>query len=220
MNPITIVGIADTHGAHSKVKVPDGDILVVAGDFCGHGSIEDVIAFNAWLGTLPHKYKVIVAGNHDWVCQRSPGLMKEMFSSGIYLENESVELYGIKIYGSPWTPEFYNWAFMYERDSQRARDLWANIPDDTDVLVTHGPPSGVDLSWVDDIYHPMSAVDAGCRVLRKRIQDLPRLKASFHGHIHGGHGVGKIYQVTCMNVSVMNETYDVVNPGRIYKYEQ
>jgi Icc-related predicted phosphoesterase len=124
---------------------------------------------------------------------------------------------GINFYGCPWTPAFCNWSFMYDRGSSQARKIWDQVPMDTHVLVSHGPPSGIGLSWAKD-WKSESAVDVGCGVLKERITELPCLKASFHGHLHSGYGSGTVGDTHCMNVSVMNESYDVVRNGLVFRY--
>ena len=207
---IRIVGISDTHGSHECVAPINGDILVVAGDFCGMGGWQDIVNFNTWLGTLPHRYKIVVPGNHDLVCQNNNGLMKTAFTNAIYLDMEAAEVMGVKFFGVPWTPEFYNWAYMYPRDSEKAERIWAAVPEDTNILISHGTPYGAEyIGCVKDSFG-RPGEDVGCKVLRKRMIELPMLQASFHGHIHSGSGVGMVGSIRCMNVSVLNELYDVV----------
>lgn len=207
-----IVGIADTHFSHEDVIVPAGDVLVVAGDFCGQGTLSDVAVFNKWLGTLPHAHKIVVAGNHDLCCQNNYLLIKKMFTSAHYLCSEAVVIDGVKFYGEPRSPAFNNWAFSYE--PQQAATVWRGVPHDTNVLITHGPPAAVGLStvmrWKDG-----EPEDAGCPALHDLIAQLPQLKASFHGHIHEGFGQAAIGAAMCFNVSVMDGSYAVVHPGTL-----
>lgn len=216
---ITIVGIADTHMSHEEVCPPEGDILVVAGDFLGHGHMNELHAFNRWIGTLPHRHKIVVAGNHDLVCQESPGLIKGFLTNAIYLNMEAVEVLGIKFFGCPWTPEFFNWAFMYPRDGAIAKRLWAQVPESTNVLISHGPPAGLTLGITKD-HFDRGSEDAGCQIQRRCIEQLPNLRATFHGHIHPGFGIDKIGDVVCHNVSVVDDRYYVVRHGLQYKYER
>ena len=216
---ITIVGIADTHMSHEDVKVPPGDILVVAGDFSGHGTLQDIAVFNTWLGTLPHEHKLVVAGNHDLAAEHNCLAVRSIFTNATYLDEESATVRGIKFYGCPWTPEFFDWAFMYPRDGRMGQRIWQRVPEDTNVLITHGPPTGASISRVKDSYSRPGR-ECGCGLLRVRILELPNLKASFHGHIHSGHGKELVGKTTCMNVSVMDERYEVVNPGTSFSYEE
>lgn len=97
-----IVALSDTHGLHEQLVVPDGDILVHAGDLTGHGTQEELEAFNRWLGTLPHPHKLVIAGNHDWVCAEQPWLIHELLSNATHLCDTQVTVGGLRCYGSPW----------------------------------------------------------------------------------------------------------------------
>ena len=211
-----IVGIADTHGAERQIVVPAGDILVVAGDFCTYGKLEEVAIFNTWLGTLPHKHKVVVAGNHDLIAQNNYLEMARLFTNARYLDEEPAIIAGIKFYGCPWTPEFNDWAFGYPHNSHKADVIWRHVPDDTQVLITHGPPAGTALGKLPDHYS-RSGEDCGCAVLRNRILELPKLVVNFCGHIHEGYGIEKLGQVTCMNVTVLDGQYQVAHPGTVFE---
>ncbi len=169
-----IVCVSDTHGFHRRTEVPSGDVLVHAGDLTKHGSLEDVEFFNDWLGSLPHKHKVVIAGNHDFCFQQQPAEARARITHATYLEDEGCEIAGLKFYGSPWTLTFFDWAFMLPEDQLAAK--WAMIPAGLDVLITHGPPHGVlDLTNRDE--------HAGSTTLLARVSEVkPRLHVV--GHIH------------------------------------
>src|SRR6516225_9872366 len=133
-----LVIIADTHGQHEEFIVPPGDVFIHAGDFTAAGHPHSVGKFNNWLGRLPHKYKIVVAGNHelDWSTEKAAVL-----TNAIYLQDSGTEIEGIRFWGSPWQPEFNNWEFNLPRGVALA-EKWALIPPGTDVLITHGPPQG------------------------------------------------------------------------------
>ena len=95
--------------------MPDGDILIHAGDMTPRGEKKDLEKVNKWLGTLPHKHKIIIAGNHDFAFEKTPAEARSWFTNAIYLEDESITLEGLKIYGSPWQPKFHNMAFGLDR---------------------------------------------------------------------------------------------------------
>jgi predicted phosphohydrolase len=101
-----LVLISDTHQRHDRLVVPDGDVLVHAGDFSTRGGVEEVARFNAWLGTLPHKHKVVIAGNHDFLFEREPVLARSMLTNATYLEDSGVTIEGVRFWGSPWQPRF------------------------------------------------------------------------------------------------------------------
>ena len=173
-----IVCVSDTHGFHKHTEVPDGDILVHGGDCTKHGSLEDVEDFNHWLGTLPHKHKVVIAGNHDFCFQHDPAEARARLTNATYLEDSGCEIGGLTFHGSPWTPVFWDWAFMLSEEELAAK--WALIPKGVDVLVTHGPPFGV-LDWTNREEH------AGSATLLDRLDEAnPRLHV--FGHIHEAAG--------------------------------
>ena len=127
-----IVAISDIHG-HFNLTVPDGDVLVVAGDIsAGRGSVQELMRFNNWMGTLPHRTKLICAGNHDVVLERDRSLARTILTNVTYVEDEIVVVDGVKFWGSPYTLAYgVGWGFQLGSPSQ---DHWAKIPDDTDVV--------------------------------------------------------------------------------------
>ncbi len=192
------VVISDTHGLHDQLDVPDGDVLVHAGDLTRHGALEDVASLDAFLAGLPHRHKVVIAGNHDFCFERQPRLARQMLRHAIYLEDEAVTLDGVRFWGSPWQPWFYDWAFNLERGPE-IRAKWDLIPIETDVLVTHGPPFGHgDLTSRGE--------RAGCADLLDRIREL-RPTHHFFGHIHEGYGVTHNGETTFVNASVCDLGY-------------
>src|SRR6185369_5847056 len=139
-----IVFLSDTHNKLSRLDVPDGDLLLHAGDFCGRGTQDEVARFNEDMMRLPHRYKIVIAGNHDWPFQKEPDKARSLLDKSImYLQDEMVEFDGLKIYGSPWQPEFFNWAFNLPRKSPELGKRWKDIPGGIDILITHGPPHGI-----------------------------------------------------------------------------
>lgn len=208
---IKIVAISDTHSLHDDLIVPNGDILIHCGDATNVGSVQDVIQFNSWLGTLPHKYKIFVAGNHDFLFQTQPGLAKVMMTNCIYLQDEQIEIEGLKIYGSPWTPFFNDWAFGLERGKEIKR-VWDNIPKNLDILITHGPPYG----YLDSL---PSTGHIGCEELIKTIK---RVKPKYHlfGHIHNGYGKAIVNKINLINCAICDESYSPVNKPMEFKYER
>ena len=210
-----IVCLSDTHLRLGLIKVPDGDVLVHAGDLTFVGDIAQTKKELDALAALPHQYKILIAGNHDWLFQREPTVAQDMcLARGLaYLQDSGAEFNGIKIYGSPWQPEFCNWAFNLSRDDGSLAEVWAKIPDDTNVLVTHGPPKGMGDLTTDEYGPPEHA---GCYELRQRIASLPALKLHVFGHIHSGYGryepapaVGQRH--LGVNASICNERYEPVN---------
>ena len=177
--------ISDTHSYHGLLKVPENiDTVIHSGDFTNHKDVyknePEAMDFLNWYASLPIKNKVLIAGNHDALACLWSSKFKELCIdlNIIYLENESVVLDGIKIWGSPYTPQFGSWHFM--KDRSKLNKVWQSIPEDSRVIIVHGPPKGImDLSY--DRFH--NAEMCGCSALKKRILQIqPDLFLS--GHIH------------------------------------
>ena len=185
-----IVAIADTHGFTNDLTVPDGDVFVHAGDLCRSGDLGELRDAAAWIAALPHRRKIVVAGNHDWAFVRCPDDARALFD--IYLEDSGVTLDGVRFWGSPWQPAFHDWAFNLPRGAPLAAK-WANIPSALDVLITHGPPAGIgDRTPV--------AGRTGCADLRRRVAEVrPRLH--LFGHIHQDGGVWHEHGTVFANVT-------------------
>lgn len=200
-----IVCLSDTHNFSGQIVVPDGDVLIHAGDATISGTQLEIEQFLNWYSSQPHKYKIFVAGNHDWLFEtdnRIARLLTAKFNVK-YLQDSSTEIEGLKIYGAPWQPRFFDWAFNLNRGREMA-EKWNLIPNDTDVLITHGPPFGIlDTTPRGD--------SAGCEELRKRVEDL-RPKLHIFGHIHHGYGTIEKFEVRFVNASVCDETYEPNNP--------
>lgn len=201
-----VVCLSDTH--NEQFAVPDGDLLIHAGDATVHGTIEEVSAFNVWFSSLPHKHKIFVAGNHDWLFERNPTMARAMLDKSIiYLLDCVAEIEGIRIYGSPWQPRFYDWAFNLNRGRELA-EKWAAIPEGIDILITHGPPAGI-LDRTERGDH------AGCEELAKRLA-VVRPKVHIFGHIHEGYGVVVENGIRYVNASNCDENYNRVNPPIVF----
>jgi Icc-related predicted phosphoesterase len=176
-----IVAISDTHQKHRKIKIPDGDVFICAGDITEFNrSKQHYIDFNDWLGTLPHPYKLIIAGNHDELFQKNPEQARGYITNGTYLEDDEITIDGVKFYGSPWQKWFYDWAFNLPPGSNYLKEKWAAIPDDTDVLITHSPPFKI-------LDTDISGESLGCELLTERIFEV-QPKLHVFGHIHASCG--------------------------------
>lgn len=182
-----IYHISDTHGFHNQIprhNFDQGiDVLVHSGDASNHYSAalneKEVRNFIEWYSKLPIKTKIFVAGNHDTSIERGLITQKDFVDAGIiYLQNDSVTIDGVKFYGTPYTPTFGNWAFMRARHKMQA--VWDAVPDDIDVLITHGPPKGIrDLSYSRSGDLEM----CGCQSLYNRCVGSP-FRAVLFGHLH------------------------------------
>jgi len=221
-----IVCIADTHNFHDDVDVPDGDILIHAGDFTLSGTLNEVVEFNDWLGKLDHSFKVVVAGNHDRCLGENETLGLKMFTNAIYLERSGTTLDGVKIWGAPMTPAFNGMRgglTFYTNDDKEAKGVWRGMPKNLDVLITHGPPFGI----LDEVerYGYGQTFPAGEQTIEhcgdgmlasKVIANKP--KYHLFGHIHEGYGrFTADYGTKFINCSVVNEAYNVVNKPVVFK---
>ena len=185
-----LVCISDTHSLHDKMpSIPEGDVLIHAGDCTGSGTLPQIHEFARWMGTQPHAYKILVAGNHDFCFDRKlRGSTMSVWArelceqNGItYLRGESVSIRGINFFGFPWQPIFRHMAFNAREAELRGR--LKLVPDDTHVLISHGPAYGI----LD--FGPNEGRHVGCQSLAKRIEQLPNLMAHICGHIHEGYGI-------------------------------
>jgi Icc-related predicted phosphoesterase len=201
-----LVAISDTHGKYNSIQpLPKGDVLIFAGDSIGCGYAYELEDFVAWFAAHPHPNKILIAGNHDWVFEKQPDLARKIVEDAgiIYLNDEAVEIDGIKFWGSPVSPAFNNWAFNRVRGDE-INQHWVKIPENTDVLITHGPPYGV----LDNT--PMTQGPVGCSDLRRHVFD--RVKPKFHifGHIHSAYGTIKMDDTTFINASQIDDHYRLV----------
>lgn len=216
--------ISDTHAKHDRLlhskslrnqnqplDLPGGDLLIHAGDFMNSGWNEmEAMMFFKWFDEIDsYDTKVLIAGNHDrWMqneSEEAKGILTG-YKTIDYLQDDWLELWlneddsQIKIYGSPWQPEFFNWAFNLPRNGEEMKARWDAIPHDTDILVTHGPPFGhLDIPGGQSIR-------VGCEMLRHRVDEI-HPKIHVFGHIHGGWGHYFNGHTHFFNASVLDESY-------------
>lgn len=208
--PVRLVLLSDTHGLHDEIDVPAGDVLVHAGDFTIAGTFEEVRRFDRFLARQPHRSKVVIAGNHDRSFEKEGPQARALITSALYLEDEAATVAGIRFYGSPWQPWFLSWAFNLPR-GEALREKWAKIPDDTDVLITHGPPQGI----LDRTY---SGEAVGCADLLERIEAV-RPALHVFGHIHEGAGILEAGPTTFVNASTCTLAYEPKNPAIVVDFD-
>lgn len=204
-----LIFLSDTHGYHRSMEVPAGDMIFCCGDFCGHGTgLGEVEDFASWFGGLPCRFKVLVAGNHDFVLEH-PGTVKRaervLREANIeYLCDDGLEALGLKIWGSPVQPRFCNMAFNRRRGEEIARH-WAKIPNGVDILITHGPPAG----RLDAVH---GGENVGCADLLSAVaRARPRIHA--FGHIHEGAGRSEENGTVFLNASILDRNYRISNPA-------
>ena len=196
-----IVFISDTHNLHDQITVPDGDILIHAGDLTMAGTAEEINDAGRWLRSLPHKYKIVIAGNHDFLFEKNPGQAKNLLGRSVtYLQDNEIEIEGLRIWGSPWQPWFMNWAFGVPRG--QLHKYWDLIPKELDILVTHGPPYG----FLDQASPYLKSEHLGDEELLETLRQTA-LKIHVFGHIHGGFGASEFNGIKLYNASAVDEAY-------------
>ena len=202
-----ITFISDTHNKHNHLTskgmgniLGSGDVLVHAGDITSMGKQHEIQNFLDWFARTDFKHKIFIAGNHDFGFEHGFEIDQEFKDMGvIYLQDSEVTIDGVKFYGSPWQPEFYDWAFNLPRGEKLAQK-WSKIPGNTDILITHGPVYGL-LDYAPHGGH------VGCEELYRRVFDV-KPKIHVCGHIHGAYGQKSIEGVEFLNASVLDERYE------------
>ena len=217
---VKITVISDTHNQHKSIPtkyLAGGDCIIHAGDVSGRGTHSEIEDFLSWFNELPYTYKILIAGNHDFFFERASKIIIEStlskYPNIIYLNDSGIELEGIKFWGSPVQPWFYNWAF--NRRGTEICEHWDMIPLDTDVLIVHGGPKNI--GSLNTTYRTKE--DVGCPYLYEKISELKNLKLLVSGHIHEGYGFieenGKLF----VNASQLNLQYELVNKPYIIDTE-
>lgn len=211
-----VVAISDTHERHGQIVVPNGDVLICAGDISHNGKPDAVFAFLSWMNRQPHPNKILVAGNHDFYFERTnPATVAkrvaEFAPTVTYLQDSGVGVEGMKVWGSPWQPVFFDWAFNLKRGKALAAK-WALIPDDTDILVTHGPP----FETLDVV---PSGRRVGCEMLAARLSVLS-VRLHVFGHIHHSYGAVERDGRVSVNAAICDERYRAVNAPVVVDIER
>jgi hypothetical protein len=198
-----IVLLSDTHGLHDHLTVPPGDLLIHAGDFGRRGTLEELRAFNEFLGRLPHPRKIFVAGNRDFYFERQPVEGRKILTNAVYLQDDDITVGGFRIYGSPWQPPFMDTAFNLPRGAP-LREKWALIPEGIDLPPTHTPPYGIG-------DRTAGGESVGCRDL---LEAVHRIKPRLHvfGHVHEGYGQYEDSGICFVNASVTDSSFQNAHP--------
>lgn len=222
---LRITLISDTHTRHDEITndLPGGDLLIHSGDLMNSGkNIEDIKSFCKWFDSLDqYTHKVFIAGNHDRMFQEDPERAMEIVNSYkniTYLQDSWVEVGDdnemVKIYGSPWQPWFYDWAFNLQRNSIGLASKWEAIPEDTDIVITHGPAYGMVDTVAGRQYDNL-----GCELLRERL-DLIQPKIHTCGHIHTGYGHILNEGTHYFNASVLDERYEYTQNPKTFDWDK
>lgn len=206
--------VSDLHG--HLPKIPDCDILCIVGDICpayDHSIsfqklwLEGI--FNSWIKWLNIPNVVFTPGNHDFIFQESPELIKN--PPYYLLLNSSIEINGIKFWGSPFSTLFGNWVFM--DTDERLQQYWEKIPPDTNVILTHGPAYSI-LDWSN-----YGDEHTGSKTLRDRILEVkPKIHAC--GHIHSEYGILEYENIKFINCSYLDDNYKPKNSPIVVNYEK
>jgi predicted thioesterase len=220
-----IVALSDQHGF--LPEIPPCDLVIVAGDVCPdrfgpfmavHAPEEQRAWFNCharpWLADSPATHKVLTWGNHDWCGQKcdfsadSPAHarttdMQVLVDEGTTVPTESGA--DVRVWATPWSNPIMRWAFM--RKPRELEQVYAAIPENIDVLVSHQPPYGCG----DRVFDLAGRVEhVGSHELLAAIERV-RPKVVVCGHVHGGFGQYEHDGVPIYNVSVVDERYRLVN---------
>lgn len=215
-----LVIISDTHGLHKKVKMPEGGVLIHCGDFCNRGTREEAWMFASWMAAQPHKTKIVVPGNHDVWCMKNLDSARNLFAGeGIeFLVDSGTALpNGKTVWGVPWTPDFHSdtWGFNYCQSGRTAEEIWSAVPDDVDILISHGPPKGI-----RDHIEPWGHI--GCPVLGEKVRGNLSSELLLCGHCHSGYGshlydAGSEKPMQIINASICTEEYKPTNEPIVWE---
>lgn len=192
-------------------------MVIFSGDASNHPHVQynypEYHKFLVWLGNLPIKHKIVIAGNHDSSLEHGAVFKEDFTDKGIiYLLDELIEIEGYKIWGSPYSPTYGDWSFMKAR--HKLHKTWEKIPNDVDILITHTPPKGtLDLSY--DYSHNLEY--CGCNALKTRVNSLKDLQLHCFGHIHNGEGVVNAGIFRGQNRNTIFSNGSVVTDGKIGK---
>jgi len=201
-----VICISDTHTKHKKLTIEPCDILLHSGDYSSIGRIHEVENFLDWFSKQPAKHKIFIDGNHDGLSQEYPALFKSILATHpdvTYLDHSMVEVEGLKIWGRSTTPSFYNWYHMADRGSPMMKSTLSIIPNDIDILLTHGPAAGI----LDLCAH---GGRVGCEDL---LNELERIKPKYliFGHIHHSAGQLEVNGIKHVNAAILNDNYEFKN---------
>jgi len=196
-----LVCLSDTHNFHHDIAIPDGDILIHAGDCTDGGTRNETENFLKWLSNQPHTHKILVPGNHDFYFEKPEQIGKVPENINLLIDR-GIEIEGLKFWGSPVTPGMENWAFNKERGAQ-IRNHWNLIPKEINFLITHTPPYGI----LDEI---SSGIKLGCEELA-HILNIVQPEYHLFGHIHHAAGSMKQSPTHFFNLSILDERHRVIH---------
>ncbi|CAN5131477.1 metallophosphoesterase [soil metagenome] len=198
-----IICIADTHNKHDSIAIPPGDIIIHAGDFTEAGTRNETFQFLDWFAALPHTYKILIGGNHDFYLEKNNDNLKEIIPPNVhYLKESGICIDNVNFWGSPVTPGNGNWAFNLTQGNDLLNH-WNLIPKNTDFLITHSPPFMI----LDELN---SRRHIGCLYLQKKVQEL-QIPYHIFGHNHNDYGIERTRNTVFVNASSMDDRYRLIN---------
>lgn len=217
-----ILAFSDTHNQHEILSkwdwMPEADVAIFGGDMSLRGTEGEVKAFFDWFWRLDqYKYKIFIAGNHDFLFEKKPKLIGNTVlpENCHYLNDQEVIIEGVKFWGSPIQPWFHDWAFNRFR-GEDIKKHWDLIPLDTDVLITHGPPYKIgDEVLYESPHNP--EMNVGCKDLTEKIKELKQLKAHIFGHIHEAYCFEELDGIKYMNASFLDRKYRPTNKPHLFE---
>lgn len=240
---LKIATISDLHGKHKEFehnlrvnqwgydvekKYDESDILIFSGDCSIRGTKTEIKSFIDWFSDQPQPIKIMISGNHDFLFDyihnddkkdpKYPNINDIIPDNIIYLNDSGYEYSGVKIWGSPVQPAFHNWAFNKERGDEITKH-WDLIPDDTDILIVHGPPKGILDRLSPLVQRRNEDPNVGCSDLLYAIENRINPKLVVFGHIHEGYGKRDVNDTTYINASCLNMKYMPTNKPFIIDLE-
>jgi len=197
-----IFAFSDTHTYHNQLNIPEVDLIIFVGDCSNKHNIYEneleVRNFLEWYRVLPCENKIFIAGNHDGsICKKL--IRKEEYPELIWLEHESANIEGLNIFGSPFSPRFGDWAYMYKRNI--GKEVWSSIPDDTDIICCHTMPKGC-LDLTKDFNNNL--IQVGCKALLNRVLEVKPKIGFFGGHLHNEKDITNFGMVSRNGVKIYN----------------
>jgi len=217
-----ILAISDTHcqhlNIHDRVTKYKADVIIHTGDYTYTGTPREVHPFLEWFGSLPFKHKILLNGNHELYMYKEPAVFRSLLAEYpmiTYLENSGTTINGVKFWGSPITPTFGDWAWMLPRESKEISSVWASVPDDVDILATHGPAFGI-------LDQNLQSIPCGCRQLLTRVVEVkPACHIFGHIHLQGAKAL-RVDDIKTLfvNASTCTEAYKPKNPPVLIELDE
>ena len=207
---IKIVVLSDTHGKHNQLPIPKCDLFIFGGD-SNITSFDKLLEFNKWLRKIDATKKIVIAGNHDSFLEQMDYYQTcSFFTNAIYLMNNHVKVFGLKIFGSPFSKKFNKWSYM--RQDNNLQMIWNLIEQKTDIILIHGPAYG----WLDK---NVDGENCGSITLRNTIEHI-KPKYLICGHIHEDSGILKEKDITIINASALDEKYQLKFEPKMFYIEK